>query len=126
MGVHGAGFCVALAATLRAAVENRKMRFVPRGSVGGEAHEEGLGRFLLLPPVGGLSMGEISGVGVGVGLPSTGVDEGSLRGGVDEGLFSAGVEEGLLPPGVEDDLLSDIGVLSIRVLLLLPSSKILF
>jgi len=83
MGVHGAGLGVALAVTLRAAVENREMRFVPRDSVGGEAHEEGLGRFPPLHPVGGLSMGEVS--GVGVGLLSTGVDEGSLPGGVDEG-----------------------------------------
>ena len=54
MGIRGAGLGVPLAVTLRATVENREMRHVPRDSVSWEAHEEGLGRF----------------------PPSTGVDEG--------------------------------------------------
>ena len=109
------------------------MKFFRRNWVGREAHdEEGLGRSPLLPPVG---------LGVGVGLSPTGVDEGSLLGGVDEGLLSRGVEEGSLlggvdegslPGGVDEGLLSrgveegisasvEVGVLPIRLLVSLLS-----
>ena len=113
MGVRGAGLGVSLAVTLRAAVENREMRYVPRDSVRREAHdEEGLGRSPLLPPVG---------VGVGVGLPPTGVDEGSLPGGLDEGSLPGGVDGGLLSEGVEEGISEsvELGVLPIRLLVLL-------
>ena len=87
MRVRGASLGIAQAVTLRAAVENRGMRFVCRNPVGGEAHDEdGLGWLPPLLPLGGFSMGGVPGVGVGVGLSSTGVEEG----------LSAGVEVGIL------------------------------
>ena len=100
------------------------MKFFRRNWVGREAHdEEGLGRSPLLPPVG---------LGVGVGLSPTGVDEGSLLGGVDEGSLPGGVDEGSLPGGVDEGLLSrgveegisasvEVGVLPIRLLVSLLS-----
>ena len=100
------------------------MKFFRRNWVGREAHdEEGLARSPLLPPVG---------LGVGVGLSPTGVDEGSLLGGVDEGSLPGGVDEGSLPGGVDEGLLSrgveegisasvEVGVLPIRLLVSLLS-----
>jgi len=94
MGVRGAGLDVSLAVTLRGAVENREMRYVWRNWVGWEAYdEEGLGRSPLLPPVG---------VGMGVGLSPTGVDEGSLLGGADEGSLLGGADEGSLLGGADE------------------------
>ena len=91
------------------------MKFFRRNWVGREAHdEEGLGRSPLLPPVG---------LGVGVGLSPTGVDEGSLLGGVDEGSLPGGVDEGLLSRGVEEGISAsvEVGVLPIRLLVSLLS-----